>query len=144
MSKLVAVGLGVAGAVVAAVALILSYLTTGVIADQVRLGTGTFLLGVFGAGVVLFASRMGLSGYSELPKRIFTLRNVVLYLYIGGGVAVVFWLPTTSLFLPIYAAGIGAAWPAAIQGLMAAALAKDISDTERQRIAGDNKLLGRG
>ncbi len=98
--------------------------------NRLTLGGGTFLTGIFGAGALLFATMIGLSGYEQLSERLFTRRNSILFILFGGGVAVLFWVQTPTVYTPLYSAGIGAAWPAVLQGLMASSKAKAIADDE--------------
>ncbi len=108
--------------------------------SQVNIGIGTFLIGLLGAGVLVFAARMGLKGYERLPEKIYTARNIVLFILIGGLLAIIVWLQTPTLFTPLYSFGIGAAWPAAVQGFMIASLAKTAGDDQTEEF---KKLLER-
>ena len=117
------------------------FLDTGqaAVADEIRLGTATFLIGSFGAGASVFLGKVGLKGFTELPKLVFTNAYTAMYILIGGGIAVLFWLTAPLTFAPLYSAGIGAAWPAAIAGLVSVNQSRKVADDQVDEI---KKLLG--
>ena len=75
----------------------------------------SLLIGVVGAGAVVFASYLGLSGYPELSKKLYSARNLMIYLIIGGLIAGISqW--TVESFAPIQALAVGGGWPAFLAG----------------------------
>ncbi len=87
-------------------------------------------IGVVGSSAVLFASRMALEDFKELSDRLYSVRNVIIYIGLGGLIAGIV-QSSSEAFSPIFALATGAGWPAVIQGLVAARK----SSTETQKIA---------
>ena len=82
------------------------------------------LIGIVGAGAVVFASYLGLSGYPELSKKLYSKRNLVIYLVIGGLIASISqW--TVESFAPLQALAIGGGWPAILTGTIASRAVAD-------------------
>ena len=72
-------------------------------------------IGIIGAGAVVFASYLGLSGYDKLTEKLYTKRNLAIYLIIGGLIAGISQL-TVDSFAPLQALAIGGGWPAVLTG----------------------------
>jgi hypothetical protein len=91
------------------------------------------LVGALGASAILFASYIGLSEYKRLPKKLFSWVNLIIYILIGGLLALILQSITES-WTPIQALAIGAGWPAIIQGLITSKVFVDqiVGEAKRQ------------
>jgi len=94
---------------------------------------GVYLIGAISSGAILFGSYMGLKDFEELPSRIFTKRNILIYLLFGGAFAVILQL-VQDTFAPLQALAVGAGWPAILVGYATSQSAKQIAEEQFKQI----------
>lgn len=100
-----------------------------------------FFIGLLGSAVVVFASYVGLKGYEELPKKVYTPRLLIIYVLIGGGLAVVLQSLTLDSYLPIQALTIGATWPSLILSYSVPKETERITDEQNSKADNFRALL---
>lgn len=101
-------------------------------ADIAMIG-GHFVIGLFGAGAMLFISYLGLKDFQQLPKKIFTRTLTILYVLIGGAIAGIFSSLQPTIYAPIQALTIGAAWPALMHELTLSSRVKEIASEQEDK-----------
>jgi len=94
---------------------------------------GIFIIGCISSGAILFGSYMGLKDYQELPSRIFTNKNIFIYLFFSGAFSVILQLGQNS-FAPLQALAVGAGWPAILLGHATSQSAKQIGEAQFKEI----------
>jgi hypothetical protein len=95
---------------------------------------GAFAIGAIGSGVILFGSYVGLKSFEELPKKLFNPRNSIIYILLGGAIALILQLAFTQSFAPLYSLAVGVGWPALVIGLSTSQNAQQIVDAQMKEM----------
>jgi len=90
----------------------------------------SFLIGFLTTGAFIFGTYLVLENYGELRRRLFSERNIALYVLFGGFFAFIFQLADTADFVPLQAFAIGATWPAALFGYTSSQVIRSIGDAQ--------------
>ena len=100
--------------------------------DPMMLGLVHFVIGVFGASALVFASYLGLREIEKLPQKVYTPIYLAIYVLIGGVLAVILSSLQPTVYAPIQALAVGATWPALMQGYMLPGKFREVTSEEKE------------
>jgi len=110
--------------------------------DPVRILAISYLIGIFGSITVVSATFFGLKDFQNLPKKVYTPFNLLIYLVIGGILAIILQSLQPLSYSPIQAFVVGATWPAVVQGMITPAKAREIAMQDVEKFINEMRLLG--